>query len=168
MSIPIFPISISFYKSRCKIDNQIFELDPKLFERMPTMKEFRRLRETGDSRIKGRQRISQRPEIPIGYRVFSEDSERAVLEYYHKCMASFFYITHPYNKDENLIKVFSSKGTLICDYSIPREFPLIHKCKPGLQDMSLNTKLFSSIPSWNEYKIVKPYLEIADYDYEHE
>jgi len=28
--------------------------------------------------------------------------------------------------------------------------------------------LFSSIPSWNEYKIVKPYLEIADYDYEHE
>ena len=113
MSIPIFPTSISFYKSRCKIDNQIFELDPKLFERMPTMKEFRHLRETGDSRIKGRQRISRRPEIPIGYRVFSEDSERAVLEYYHKYMASFFYITHPYNKDENLIKVFSNKGTLI-------------------------------------------------------
>ncbi len=83
-------------------------------------------------------------------------------------MASFVYITHPYNKDDNLIKVFSSKGTLICGYSLPMNFPLIHRCKPGLQDMSLNTKLFSDIPSWNEYKIVQPYLEIADYDYEHE
>ncbi len=83
-------------------------------------------------------------------------------------MASFIYLTHPYNKDKNLNKVFTHKGTLICGYSIPREFPLIHKYKPELQDMSLNTKLFSSIPSWNEYKILKPYLKIADYDYEHE
>jgi len=48
---------------------------------MPTMKEFHHLSEMGDSRIKGRQRISRRTEIPIGYRVFSEDSERIVLEY---------------------------------------------------------------------------------------
>ena len=168
LDVPIFPTSIYFYLARCKIDNQIFELDPNLFERMPTMDEFRRLRETGDPRIKGRQRMTQRPELPLGYRAFPEDSESFVLDYFNKCMASFVYITHPYNKDENLIKVFSSKGTLMCGYSLPKEFPLVHKCEPGLQDMSLNTKLFSSIPSWNEYKIVKPYLEIADYDYEHE
>jgi hypothetical protein len=82
-------------------------------------------------------------------------------------MASFIYLTHPYNKDENLIKVFTHKGTLICGYSTPREFPSIHKCKPGLHDMSLNTKLFSGIPPWIEYKIVMPYLKISDYDYEH-
>jgi hypothetical protein len=67
MSIPIFPTSLYFYLSRCKIDNQIFELDPELFESMPTMKEFCHLREMGDYCIKGRQKISRRPEIPIGY-----------------------------------------------------------------------------------------------------
>ncbi len=70
VNVPTFPTSNSFYKSRCKTGNQFFELDPKLFESMPTMKEFRYLREMGDSRIKGRQRISQRTETPIGYRVF--------------------------------------------------------------------------------------------------
>jgi len=96
------------------------------------MKEFHHLSEMGDSRINGRKRISQRTEIPIGYRVSSEDSERIVLEYYYKCMALFIYFTHPDNKDDNLIKVFIQKGTLVCGYSIPKEFPLIHKCKPGL------------------------------------
>ena len=103
VDVPTFPTSISFYKSRCKIDNQIFELDPKLFESMPTMKEFHHLREMGDSRIKGRRGVSQRPEMPIGHRGFSEDSERIVLEYYWKCMASYIYLTHPYNRDKNLI-----------------------------------------------------------------
>ncbi len=82
-------------------------------------------------------------------------------------MASFIYFTHPDNRDDNLIKFFIRKGTLVCGYSVPKEFPLIHKCKPGLQDMSLNTKLFFGMPSWSEYKIVKPYLVITDYDYEH-
>jgi hypothetical protein len=83
-------------------------------------------------------------------------------------MALFIYFTHPDNMDNNLIKIFIGKGTLVCGYSIPKEIPLIHKCKPGFQDMSLQTKLFSRIPSWSDYKIVRPYLEIADYDYEHE
>jgi hypothetical protein len=67
VDVPTFPASISFYKSRCKIDSQFFELDPKLFECMPTMKEFHHLREMGDSRIKGRRGVSQRPEMPIGH-----------------------------------------------------------------------------------------------------
>ena len=70
VNVPTFPTSISFYKSRCKTGKKFFELDPKHFESMPTMKEFRNLIEMGDSCIKGRQRISQRTEIPIGYRVF--------------------------------------------------------------------------------------------------
>ena len=34
--------------------------------------------------------------------------------------------------------------------------------------LSLNKKLFSKITTWGDYKILKPYLEVANYDYEHE
>ncbi len=80
----------------------------------------------------------------------------------------FMHFIHPDNRDNNIIKVFSEKGTLICGVSVPKEIPVIHKCKPGLQDLSLNTKLFAEISSWSDYKILKPDLEVADYDYEHE
>jgi hypothetical protein len=66
------------------------------------------------------------------------------------------------------MKVLSEDSTLVCGFSIPGDIPYVHKCQPGLQVLSLNTKLFSKIPTWGDYKILRPYLEIADYDYEHE
>jgi len=57
-NVPIFPTSIYFYYFQCKISNQFFELNPKLFESMPTMKEFHHLRAMKENRVTGRQRAN--------------------------------------------------------------------------------------------------------------
>jgi hypothetical protein len=167
-NVPFFPTSIYFYYFQCKIGNQFFELNPKRFERMPTMKEFYHLRAMKDYRVTGRQRASREIEVPIEHQAFSEDSERVVSQYYDECLSLYRRFLHPDNRDQNIIKVFSEEGTLVCGLSLPKEIPYIHKCKPGLQDLSLNTKLFSKIPTWGDYKSLEPYLEVADYDNEHE
>jgi hypothetical protein len=90
---------------------------------------------------------------------------------YNTMMNGYLYtgsFLQPDNRDQNLMKVLSEDSTLVCGFSIPGDIPYVHKCQPGLQVLSLNTKLFSKIPTWGDYKILRPYLEFADYDYEHE
>jgi len=121
-----------------------------------------------DYHVTGRRRAIKKIEVPIEHQAFSKDSERVVLQYYDECLSLYKRFLHPDNGDQNIIKVFSEEGTLVCGFSLSKEIPYIFKCKPGLQDLSLNTKLFSKITTWGDYKILKPYLEVANYDYEHE
>jgi len=132
------------------------------------MKEFHHLRAMKLYHVTGRRRANRRIEVPIEHPTFSEDSERVVVQYYDECQSQYRRFLHPDNWDQNLIKVFSEECTLVCGFSILKEISNVHKCKPGLQDLSLNAKLFSKIPTWGDYKILKPYLEVPDYDYEHE
>jgi hypothetical protein len=131
-NVPIFPTSIYFYYFQCKISNQFFELNPKLFESMPTMKEFHHLRAMKENRVTGRRRANRRIEVPIEHPTFSEDSERVVVQYYDECLSLYRHFLHPDNRDQNLIKVFSEECTLVCGFSITKEIPYVHKCKPGL------------------------------------
>jgi len=135
---------------------------------MPTMKKFHHLRAMKDYRVTGRQRANRRIEVPIGHSTFSEDSKRVVLQYYDEGLSLYRHFLQPDNRDQNLMKVLSEDCTLVCGFSIPGDIAYVHKCQPGLQVFSLNTKLFSKVPTWGDSKILRPYLEIADYDYEHE